>query len=117
MSEPNVHPRITSVIRRLGLTKRQSEVLERVATGTDLKQLSSEMYISTATARTHLRDIFRTLRFRSRTELVAKILADVLSEVDRESGIVPEDEDLASSPTSTRLPWQGSTVSVKARTE
>ena len=82
MSQQSIHPVIESVVARMGLTRRQSEIVCRVAMGLGMPELSQVLSISPATVRTHLRDIFRTMKVRSRAELVSKILSNVLSVVD-----------------------------------
>ena len=82
MSQQSIHPAIESVVGCLGLTPRQSEIVCRVAMGLGMPELSRVLSISPATVRTHLRDIFRSLKVRSRTELVSKILSNVLSLMD-----------------------------------
>ena len=82
MSQQSIHPVIESVVARMGLTRRQSEITCRIAMSLGMSELSQMLSISPATVRTHLRDIFRTMKVRSRAELVSTILSEVLSIVD-----------------------------------
>ncbi len=79
MSQQNIHPTIESVVGCLGLTRRQAEIVCCIAMGLGVPELSQALSISPATVRTHLRDIFRSLNVRSRTELVSTVLSNVLS--------------------------------------
>ena len=81
VSPQNIHPVIESVVARMGLTPRQSEIACHIAMGLGLQELSQTLFISPATVRTHLRDIFRTLNAGSRAELVSMILLKVLTPV------------------------------------
>lgn len=98
MSQHNIHPAIESVVGCLGLTPRQSEIACRVAMGLGMPELSRVLSISPATVRTHLRDIFRCLKVRSRAELVSKILANVLSLMDRSVADHADDSPSDSAP-------------------
>jgi DNA-binding NarL/FixJ family response regulator len=53
------------------LTQREREVLEQVAQGRDNKAIAANLYISPATARTHLQRVFKKLGVHSRAEAVA----------------------------------------------
>lgn len=85
MLQENIHPAIESVVSRLGLTRRQSEIVCHVAMGLGMSELSQTLSISPATVRTHLRDIFRTMQVRSRAELVSTILSNVLPLIDNQA--------------------------------
>lgn len=81
MSQQNINPVIESVVGRMGLTPRQSEIACHIAMGLGLAEVASTLFISPATVRTHLRDIFRTVDVGARAELVSKILLNVLPPV------------------------------------
>jgi two-component system nitrate/nitrite response regulator NarL len=51
-----------------GLTAREREILERVATGRSNKQIASEFWLSEQTIKYHLTNVYRKLGVRSRTE-------------------------------------------------
>ena len=53
------------------LTPRQREVFEQAALGRDNDAIAATLYISPATARTHLQHVFRKLGVHSRAEVVA----------------------------------------------
>lgn len=72
---------IRSAVAELNLTGRQSQVVEGLARGLDSERIADCLSISRGTARTHLRNIFTTLRVRSRAELVALVLANVAANV------------------------------------
>lgn len=72
---------IRSAVAELNLTGRQSQVVEGLARGLDSERIADRLSISHGTARTHLRNIFTTLRVRSRVELVAMVLANVAANV------------------------------------
>jgi PAS domain S-box-containing protein len=59
---PSPHP---------SLTPRQVEVLRLLEHGCSTDQIASELHVSVATVRNHIRAIFRTLRVHSRLEAVA----------------------------------------------
>ncbi len=106
MSQQNIHPVIESVVGGMGLTRRQSEIVCRVAMGLGMPELSQTLSIRPATVRTHLRDIFRSMKVRSRAELVSTILSNVLSLVDGPA------VDHADSSTSDNEPYRPGRASV-----
>lgn len=65
---------ISSACERLsaekGLTARETEILGYLALGRSLPYISSELYISNGTARTHARNIYKKLNVHSRQELL-----------------------------------------------
>ena len=52
----------------LGLTTREREILERVATGKSNKQIAAEFWLSEQTIKYHLTNVYRKLGVSSRTE-------------------------------------------------
>jgi DNA-binding NarL/FixJ family response regulator len=56
------------------LSVRESEILAAVAKGFRDKEVAEQMFLSVDTVRTHLRNIYRKLHVRSRTEAVLKYL-------------------------------------------
>ena len=56
------------------LSKREFEVLELVSSGSDNAQIASKLGITTATAKTHLRNIYSKTDVRNRTELAVGYL-------------------------------------------
>lgn len=72
---------IRPAVAELELTGRQSQIVEGLAHGLDGERIAAQLSISCATARTHLRNIYRTLRVKSRSELVALVLANVAANV------------------------------------
>jgi DNA-binding NarL/FixJ family response regulator len=64
-SEPGV-PAVAS--DEFGLTTREREILERVATGLSNKQIAGEFWLSEQTIKYHLTNVYRKLGVSSRTE-------------------------------------------------
>ena len=58
-----------------GLTGREREVLELLATGSLYKEIAARLGVTIDTVRTHLRKIYEKLHVHSRTEAVVKYLA------------------------------------------
>jgi DNA-binding NarL/FixJ family response regulator len=56
------------------LTDREIEMLSLVAKGYYDKELAEQLFLSIKTIRTHLRNIYKKLHVRSRTEAVLKYL-------------------------------------------
>ena len=77
-----VHPRITAVIERMRLTPRQAEIARLIAAGYDQNRVAEKLDISPATMRTHLRNIYGLVGATSRSDLIARVLRDVLADVD-----------------------------------
>lgn len=80
--ETTVHRRIRQAVRRLGLTPRESQLVELFAMGYATAAVSKNLGISEATIRTHLRKIFSALKVASRVQLVALVLKIILEELD-----------------------------------
>lgn len=72
------HPRVRAAVVKLGLTQRESQIVEKFAAGKSTQALAEELYISAATVRTHLRKIFTKLDICSRVELLSLVLTKVL---------------------------------------
>lgn len=56
------------------LTQRESEILSYVARGYQDKEIAEKLFLSSETVRTHLRNIYKKLHVRSRTEATLKYL-------------------------------------------
>ena len=56
------------------LTQRESEVLSYVSKGYQDKEIAEKFFLSSETVRTHLRNIYKKLHVRSRTEATLKYL-------------------------------------------
>ncbi len=56
------------------LTQRESEILSYVAKGYQDKEIAEKFFLSSETVRTHLRNIYKKLHVRSRTEATLKYL-------------------------------------------
>lgn len=73
---PRRQASIDMIIKRFpALTAREATMVQLVAAGLSNKQLCRELDISLPTVKTHLLSVFRKMGIRSRTELVAKVLA------------------------------------------
>lgn len=57
------------------LTQREREVVTLIALGRESPQIAKELYISTATVRTHVRNAMHKLGVHTRAQLVATVLA------------------------------------------
>lgn len=60
-----------------GLTERELDVLEFVLRGGGNKEIAQRLSLGLATVKTHLHHIFRKVGVRTRSELVARVLADL----------------------------------------
>ena len=56
------------------LTEREMEILSYLAKGYQDKEIAEMFFLSVETVRTHLRNIYKKLHVRSRTEAVLKYL-------------------------------------------
>jgi len=61
-----------AAIRSLGLTKREYEILERLASGQSNKELARALDISPNTIKTHLASLYAKLEVRNRVEAIEK---------------------------------------------
>ncbi len=80
----NMHPKVRVAVAKLGLTQRESQIVEKFAVGKSTQTLAEELCISVATVRTHLRKIFAKLEIGSRVELLSLVLSRVLEDTDSE---------------------------------
>jgi DNA-binding NarL/FixJ family response regulator len=53
-----------------GLSEREHEVLQLLARGQTIKEIAAELFISTATVKTHVHHIYRKLQVQNRVELL-----------------------------------------------
>jgi DNA-binding NarL/FixJ family response regulator len=68
-----VSPQVPSVDPNSGLTSREQEVLNLMAEGLLYKEAADRLGLSVDTIRAHLRNIYKKLRVRNRTEAVLKM--------------------------------------------
>jgi DNA-binding CsgD family transcriptional regulator len=61
-------------LERLGLTRREAEVLQLLGTGATNAALAEQLHVSPATVKTHLENIYRKLGAQSRAQAVAMAL-------------------------------------------
>ena len=57
-----------------GLTKREEEILSYLVKGYFYKEIAGQLFISTETVRTHIRNIYEKLQVRTRSEAILKYL-------------------------------------------
>ena len=79
---PLSHPRIRAAVATLGLTQRESQIIDKFSHWMSTQALAAELFISAATVRTHLRKIFTKLDINSRVELLSLVLAKVMEDLD-----------------------------------
>ena len=76
LSEPADAPRLTreqacAVLgEEQGLTAREVEVMERFSQGNSLRKVAETMFISTSTAQSHVKSVYRKLGIHSKQELI-----------------------------------------------
>lgn len=58
--------------QKYDLSKRESEILKLLSKGYRYKEIAAELFISTETVRTHIRNIYGKLQVQSRTEALNK---------------------------------------------
>jgi two-component system NarL family response regulator len=63
-----------------GLTRRESEVLKMLSLGKCNKEIALSLCISIATAQNHLRNLYKKLQVRNRTEAAQKYW-EILNEI------------------------------------
>jgi DNA-binding CsgD family transcriptional regulator len=73
------HPILHEAVRRLGLTPRQSDIVELLALGHTTEDVIDELGIRGTTLRSHLTAIFAKLPADSRTEVVSLVLRELLT--------------------------------------
>lgn len=68
------HGAANSSAPKVALSERESEVLERIASGKRVKEVAAELEVSATTVQTYLRRIYEKLQVHSQAEAVAKFL-------------------------------------------
>jgi ATP/maltotriose-dependent transcriptional regulator MalT len=58
-------------VRRLGISKREFEVLELVAAGLSNQEIADRLFVSTSTVKTHVSNVLAKLDASRRTEAIA----------------------------------------------
>ena len=59
-------------VQRLGISKREYEVLELISLGLSNKQIAEKLFVSTSTVKTHASNLFAKLDARRRTQAVQR---------------------------------------------
>lgn len=59
-------------LKRLGITKREYEVLELIALGLSNQEIADKLFVSTSTIKTHSSSLFMKLDARRRTQAIQK---------------------------------------------
>ena len=65
-----------SEVGAAGLSTREYEILQRLAKGFQHKEISADLQIGISTVRSHVATMYRKLQVRSRSQAVAKYMAD-----------------------------------------
>jgi DNA-binding NarL/FixJ family response regulator len=65
-----------------GLTDRELEVLQALATGASTVEVARELYVSPKTAKNHIAHIYSKLGVSSRTQAIAKALRQGIVSID-----------------------------------
>jgi DNA-binding NarL/FixJ family response regulator len=66
---------VDSVAARYGLTPAETNVLALLATGLSNEQIGQKLFVSSATVRTHVYNLFRKLGVRSRVQATLLVMA------------------------------------------
>ncbi len=74
--------RLLKAVDRLRLTRRESELAILVALGWSTPDICSFLGISSATMRTHLRNVYAALGITGRAQLVARVIKGVLEDIE-----------------------------------
>ena len=61
-----------SELKRLGISKREYEVLELIAGGLSNQEIADKLFVSTSTVKTHTSNLFSKLDARRRTQAIQK---------------------------------------------
>ena len=65
----------TELQRNLGLSRRQSQIVEQLLCGRSDKQIARELEVSVPTVRTHLGRLFMRFQVADRCELIVRMFA------------------------------------------
>lgn len=60
------------------LTNRETEVLKSITEGKSYSEIASQLHISSETAKTHIRSIYKKLKVNSKSEVVKRAITDKL---------------------------------------
>jgi DNA-binding NarL/FixJ family response regulator len=61
-----------AALKKLGISKREFEVLELIAAGLSNQDIADRLYVSTSTVKTHVSNVLAKLNANRRTEAIAK---------------------------------------------
>ena len=61
-----------AALKRLGISKREYEVLELIAGGLSNQEIAEKLFVSTSTVKTHTSNLFAKLDARRRTQAIQK---------------------------------------------
>lgn len=62
----------TEELQRLGISKREYEVLELIAQGLSTKEIAEKLFVSTSTIKTHSSNLFTKLNVKRRTQAIQR---------------------------------------------
>ena len=74
IEESSPAERLDLFARAFGLSARESELLEHLASGSDTKALASQLFLSRHTVQDHLKSIFLKTETRTRPALLSRAL-------------------------------------------
>jgi DNA-binding CsgD family transcriptional regulator len=74
IEESSPAERLDMFARTFGLSERETQLLEHLATGSDTKALASQLFLSQHTVQDHLKSIFAKTKTRSRPGLLSRAL-------------------------------------------
>jgi DNA-binding CsgD family transcriptional regulator len=63
-------------LSRYGITDRGGEIIQKVLQGKSNADIASELFISLATVKTHLHNIYKKIGVESRYDLLARVRSD-----------------------------------------
>ena len=67
-------------LRELGITRREREILELIATGLSNREIAEKLFVSENTVKTHSSRLFDKLRAKRRTQAV---------QIGKDLGLIP----------------------------
>jgi len=70
----NTQPNSNSTLEHYGLTPRELETLELLATGKTYDQIAETLFVSSGTIRKHIENLYRKLKVTNKVDAVSKLL-------------------------------------------
>ena len=72
LSIRNQMKNVQTIDNKSSLTKRELDILRRLATGLPITQIAAALHISNNTIKTHLKNVYRKMNVESRDEAVSR---------------------------------------------